>query len=43
MTDLCLVGGGAAFAVMATVVAIDAWLLYRFFSRVPLRVVTHAA
>ncbi len=30
-----LVDGLAAFSVMAVVIAIDAWLLYRFFSRVP--------
>jgi len=43
LRQLHLVDSGAAFAVMATVVAIDAWLLYRFFSRVPLRMMTHAA
>jgi uncharacterized membrane protein YfcA len=43
LRQLHLVDGRAAFAVMATVVAIDAWLLYRFFSGVPLRMVTHAA
>jgi uncharacterized membrane protein YfcA len=32
-----------AFLVMATVVAVDAWLLVRFFSRAQARVVTHAA
>jgi uncharacterized membrane protein YfcA len=43
LRELHLIDGGAAFGVMAAVVAIDVWLLYRFFWRVPVRVVTHAA
>ena len=43
LRQLHLVDGRAAFAVMAGVVAVDAWLLYRFFSRVPIQMVTHAA
>ena len=43
LRQLHLVDSRAAFAVMAAVVATDAWLLYRFFSRVPRRVLTHAA
>ena len=33
LRDLHLAGSGAAYGVMAAVVAIDAWLLYRFFTR----------
>jgi hypothetical protein len=33
--DLHLVARPGAYGVMAVVVAIDAWLLFRFFSRVP--------
>ena len=40
---LHLVDSPAAFWVMALVIAIDAWLLYRFFSRVPAPAVIHAA
>lgn len=43
LRQLHLIDGRAAFGIMAAVVAVDAWLLYRFFSRVPVRVVTHAA
>jgi uncharacterized membrane protein YfcA len=43
LRQLHLVDSRAAFGVMAAVVAIDVWLLYRFFSRVPVRLVTHAA
>jgi uncharacterized membrane protein YfcA len=40
---LHLIESPAAFFVMAMVVTVDAWLLYRFFSREQIRVVTHAA
>ena len=43
LRQLHLIDGAGAFGVVMTVVAIDVWLLYRFFSRVPMRVVTHAA
>ena len=35
LRQLHMVDSRAAFGVMAAVVAIDVWLLYRFFSRVP--------
>ena len=40
---LHVIDSRGAFAVMAAVIAIDAWLLYRFFSRAPARKATHAA
>src|SRR5258708_38902660 len=40
---LHVVESSAAFSVMAIVISIDAWLLYRFFSRDQIRMVTHAA
>jgi len=44
LRELRLIEGGAAFLVMAAVVLVDAWLLYRFFSAgVPQRAVTYAA
>jgi uncharacterized protein len=43
LRSLHIVDSAAAFSVMAATIALDAWLLYRFFSRTPLRVVTHAA
>jgi uncharacterized protein len=43
LRQLHIVDGRAAFAVVAAVVAIDGWLLYRFFSRAPVCVMTHAA
>jgi len=43
LRSLHVVDSRAAFVVMAAVIAIDTWLLYRFFSRVRMRVVTHAA
>jgi uncharacterized protein len=43
LRQLHVVDSQAAFGVMAAVVLIDAWLLARFFSRVSMRVVTHAA
>jgi len=33
LSDLHLVDSGAAYLVMVAVIAIDAWLLYRFFAR----------
>jgi uncharacterized membrane protein YfcA len=41
LRDLHLIDSGAAYIVMAVVVAIDAWLLYRFFARDQSRVVIH--
>jgi uncharacterized membrane protein YfcA len=43
LRQLHVVDGRAAFGVMAAVVLIDAWLLYRFLSRMSMRAVTHAA
>jgi uncharacterized membrane protein YfcA len=43
LRNLHVADSRTAFGVMAMVIAIDMWLLYRFFSRVRLRVVTHAA
>jgi hypothetical protein len=43
LRDLGLVNGSAAFLVMAAVVAIDAWLLARFFSGAHAPAVPHAA
>jgi uncharacterized membrane protein YfcA len=43
LRDLRLVESGAAFLVMAAVVAIDAWLLIRFFSGAQPSAVPHAA
>jgi uncharacterized membrane protein YfcA len=43
LRQLHLVESLWAFAVMAAVVVIDVWLLARFFLRVPMRAVTHAA
>lgn len=43
LRELRVVDSRAAFGVMAAVALIDTWLLYRFFSRVSMRVVTHAA
>lgn len=43
LRDLHLVAGGAAFTVLAVVVLVDAWLLYRFFSEARLAPVTYAA
>ena len=43
LRSLHIVESAAAFSVMAGTIAIDLWLLYRFFSRRPLQVVTHAA
>lgn len=43
LRGLGLIPGGGAFLVMAVVMAIDAWLLYRFFSGAPRRLVTRAA
>lgn len=43
LRDLHLVGSAAAFTVMAAVVLIDVWLLYRFFSEAPARSVSYAA
>ncbi|PYR02801.1 MAG: hypothetical protein DMF97_03620 [Acidobacteria bacterium] len=40
---LHVIDSRGAFGVMAAVIAIDAWLLYRFFSRAPARKATHAA
>ncbi len=40
---LHVIDSRGAFGVMAAVIAIDAWLLYRFFSRPPARQTTHAA
>ncbi len=40
---LHVIDSRGAFGVMAAVIAIDAWLLYRFFSRAPARQTTHAA
>jgi uncharacterized protein len=42
LRELRLVESGA-FLVMATVVAVDAWLLFRFFSGAQAPAVTHAA
>lgn len=41
--DLGLVENAAAYLFMAAVIAIDAWLLYRFFSTDRIRVLTYAA
>jgi uncharacterized membrane protein YfcA len=43
LKTLHLVDSPAAFSLMAVVVAIDARLLYRFFSREQIQMVTHAA
>ncbi|MBI3490631.1 MAG: sulfite exporter TauE/SafE family protein [Acidobacteria bacterium] len=43
LRNLHVVDGSATFGVMAVVIAVDTWLLYRYFSRAPARVVTHAA
>ena len=43
LRDLRLIDSRAAFLVMAAVIAIDAWLLYRFFSGAQTPTVTHAA
>jgi uncharacterized membrane protein YfcA len=43
LRTLHVIDGPIAFSVMAMVIAIDAWLLYRFFSRGQVRMVTHAA
>jgi len=43
LRDLRLVDGGAAYLVLLAVIVVDAWLLYRFFSVPPQRVVTYAA
>lgn len=43
LRDLRLIDNRAAFLVMAPVIAIDAWLLYRFFSGAHTPPVTHAA
>jgi uncharacterized membrane protein YfcA len=43
LRNLHVIDSYAAFGVMAAVIAVDSWLLYRFFFRVKLRVVTHAA
>ena len=40
---LHVIDSRGAFGVMAAVIAIDAWLLYRFFSRAPARKAPHAA
>jgi hypothetical protein len=40
---LHVIDSRGAFSVMAAVIAIDSWLLYRFFSRAPTRKATHAA
>jgi uncharacterized membrane protein YfcA len=40
---LHVIDSPAAFSLMAAVIAIDAWLLYRFFSQGQIRMVTHAA
>jgi len=43
LRDLHLVESGAAYLVMAAVIVVDAYLLYRFFSADRFRMVTHAA
>lgn len=43
LRELRLVESAAAFIVMAAVVVIDGWLLYRFFSRARAPVVSHVA
>lgn len=43
LRDLHLVEGSASFTVMAAVVLIDAWLLYRFFSEAPRASISYAA
>ena len=43
LRNLSLVAGGAAYGVLAAVIAVDGWLLYRFFSAGRHRVVAHAA
>ena len=43
LRDLHLVDSGAAFLVMAAVVAVDSWLLVRFFSGAQAPAVPHAA
>jgi uncharacterized membrane protein YfcA len=40
---LHVIDSRGAFAVMAAVITIDSWFLYRFFSRAPTRKATHAA
>lgn len=42
LRDLHLVDGGAAYLVMVVVIAIDAWLLFRFFSGAQKPAVTYA-
>jgi uncharacterized membrane protein YfcA len=37
LRQLHLVDSAAAFGLMATVIVVDVWLLYRFFSRLPAR------
>ncbi len=41
LRELHIVDSGAAYSVMAVVIAIDVWLLYRFFGRAEAREVTH--
>lgn len=43
LRNLHVVDSLAAFSLMAAVIVIDAWLLYRFFSERQIRMVTHAA
>ena len=43
LRDLHIVDSGAAFVVMAVVIAVDAWLLIRFFSGAQTPAVSHAA
>jgi uncharacterized protein len=43
LRTLHVIESRAAFGVMAAVIAVDTWLLYRFFSGPPVRKATHAA
>jgi uncharacterized membrane protein YfcA len=43
LRQLHLVDSRAAFGLMAAVIIVDVWLLYRFFSRAPAPEVTHVA